>query len=153
MRNSTPGDRYFYIKKMLIGLFVAMHIGFAFSQQRQDFHGFTFDQFSKTNPNTQICLSAANIPSNEYRLKELNISVKQKTVNYLYFNASPSQLIDASGNCLLEGVYFSVSRPQALADSALVKHQINLVHQGLNGADTAYTGKGVIMGVIDKGID
>jgi len=152
MGNSKLFERHFNLKKMLINLIFGMNTMLAFAQQ-QDFHGFSLDQFSRTNPNTQICLSASNTPSNELRLKELNIPIKQRTDTYLYFNATPSQLIDAAGNYLIEGLYFSVSRPQPLADSALVKHQINLVHQGLNGVDTAYTGKGIIMGVIDQGID
>lgn len=152
MGNTKQSERHINLKKMLISFIFGMNAFLVFTQQ-QDFHGFSLGQFSRTNPNTQICLSASNTPSNELRLKELNIPIKQRTDTYLYFNATPSQLIDASGSYLIESLYFSVSRPQPLADSALVKHQINLVHQGLNGVDTAYTGKGIIMGVIDQGID
>lgn len=152
MCNSIQLERYFKFKKLLISLIFGLIAITNFAQHR-DFHGFTIHQFAITNPNTQICLSANNSLNNEALLKELNIPIKHKTSSYLYFNATPSQLIDNSGNLMVDGLYFSVSRPQSLADSALVKHQINLVHQGLNGVDTAYTGKGVIMGVIDQGID
>ncbi|MEY3049938.1 MAG: hypothetical protein RL365_1976 [Bacteroidota bacterium] len=121
--------------------------------QQHDFHGFSFKEYANSHPDQELCLSASNTIYNQQTLKSLGIPIKQSTASYLFFNAKPSQLLDASGMCKVEGLYFSFSRPQALADSALVKHQINLVHSGLNGVDTAYTGKGIIMGVIDQGID
>jgi hypothetical protein len=152
MGNSKLFERHFNLKKMLICCLVGL-TSWSTSAQQRDFHGFSFNEFAKANPNQELCLSASNTIYNQQTLKSLGILTKQSTASYLYFNAKPSQLIDASGNCMVEGLYFSFARPQALADSALVKHQINLVHQGLNGVDTAYTGKGIIMGVIDQGID
>jgi hypothetical protein len=152
MGNSKLFESHFNLKKMLICFIVGL-TSWSTSAQQRDFHGFSFNEFAKANPNQELCLSASNTIYNQQTLKSLGILTKQSTASYLYFNAKPSQLIDASGNCMVEGLYFSFARPQALADSALVKHQINLVHQGLNGVDTAYTGKGIIMGVIDQGID
>ncbi len=152
MDKSILFERYFNLKKMLICFVVGLTSWSTIAQQR-DFHGFSFKEFASTNPNQEVCLSASNTTHNQQTLESLGIVTKQITANYLYFNAKPSQLLDSSGSCTIEGLYFSFSRPQVLADSALVKHQINLVHQGLNGVDTAYTGKGIIMGVIDQGID
>jgi hypothetical protein len=152
MGNSKLFERHFNLKKMLICFIVGLTSWSTIAQQR-DFHGFSFKEFASAHPNQELCLSASNTIYNQQTLKSLGISTKQSTATYLYFNAKPSQLLDANGFCMVEGLYFSVSRPQALADSALVKHQINLVHQGLNGVDTAYTGKGIIMGIIDQGID
>ena len=108
MGDSMLFMKQFSLKKMLICSIFVMNILFSFAQQ-QDFHGFTFNQFSQSHPNTQICLSASNTLSNEQRLKELNIPIKQKTATYLYFNAAPSQLIDTTGKYLVDGIYFSVS--------------------------------------------
>ena len=152
MGNSKLFERHFNLKKMLICFIVGLTSWSTIAQQR-DFHGFSFKEYASAHPDQELCLSASNTIYNQQTLKSLGIPTKQSTVTYLYFNAKPSQLLDASGFCKIEGLYFSFSRPQALADSALVKHQINLVHQGLNGVDTAYTGKGIIMGVIDQGID
>ena len=124
-----------------------------FHAQADQSSNFTLEDFSKNNPNQSICLSASNSPKNLEQLKSLNIPIKQSTQSWIFFNAIPKQLQGEDGSWLLEGIYYAVSRPQSLADSALLKHQINLVHQGLNGVDTAYTGKGIIMGVIDQGID
>jgi subtilisin family serine protease len=149
---STRFTEHFNLKKMLICFIVGLTSWSTIAQQR-DFHGFSFKEYASAHPDQELCLSASNTIYNQQTLKSLGILTKQSTASYLYFNAKPSQLIDASGNCMVDGLYFSFARPQALADSALVKHQINLVHQGLNGVDTAYTGKGIIMGVIDQGID
>ena len=152
MGNSKLFERHFNLKKMLICFIVGLTSWSTIAQQR-DFHGFSFKEYASAHPDQELCLSASNTIYNQQTLKSLGIPTKQRTATYLYFNAKPSQLLDATGFCKIEGLYFSFSRPQALADSALVKHQINLVHQGLNGVDTAYTGKGIIMGVIDQGID
>ncbi|NDB35805.1 MAG: hypothetical protein EB023_10820, partial [Flavobacteriia bacterium] len=121
--------------------------------QTTDQPAFTLQGFAVKHPNQIICLSANNTLKNKQLLHELGIPLKNSTQNYLYFNANPSQLLNSDGSSKLSGIYFSVSNPQALADSAMVKHKINLVHQGLNGVDTSYTGKGVIIGVVDQGID
>ena len=152
MGNSKLSERHFNLKKMLICCFVGL-TSWSTSAQQRDFHGFSFKEYASAHPNQELCLSASNTIYNQQTLKSLGILTKQSTATYLYFNAKPSQLLDASGTCMVEGLYFSFARPQALADSALVKHQINIVHQGLNGVDTAYTGKGIIIGVIDQGID
>ena len=34
-----------------------------------------------------------------------------------------------------------------------MKHRINLAQQGLSGVDTSHTGKGVVVGIVDQGID
>ena len=152
MGNSKLFERHFNLKKMLICFIVGLTSWSTIAQQH-NFHGFSFKEYASAHPNQELCLSASNTPYNQQILASLGIVTKQRTSAYLYFNAKPSQLLDANGFCMVEGLYFSFARPQALADSALVKHQINLVHQGLNGVDTAYTGKGIIMGIIDQGID
>ena len=151
MHHPTTLIKHFFLKYLLItGCFLWLT---SLHAQQNDFNGFTFIEFANKQPNTAICLSAKNTEENKGILSNLGIPLKHQSPNYIFFNAKPSQLLDGSGQCKLAGLYFSFSRPLPLADSAMVKHKINLVHQGLNGVDTAYTGKGVIMGVIDQGID
>jgi subtilisin family serine protease len=114
---------------------------------------FTIQDYAAKNPHYAICLSAENNPANRAMLESLKIPLKQSTRRYLYFNSRPSDVLNLDGTSKLSGLYFELSNPQVLADSALVKHNINIVHQGLNGVDTSYTGKGVIIGVVDQGID
>ncbi|TXI83280.1 MAG: T9SS type A sorting domain-containing protein, partial [Crocinitomicaceae bacterium] len=48
---------------------------------------------------------------------------------------------------------FEFAPPVALADSALVKHNVVQVHNGTGGLGNSYTGKDVIIGFVDQGID
>ncbi|MFM7565989.1 MAG: S8 family serine peptidase [Flavobacteriales bacterium] len=121
--------------------------------QKDNQYAFSLFEYAQKDPNTPICFSAKNTLQNQQKLRSLGISIKSQTETNLFFNAKPSEILDDFGRPKVEGIYFSFSRPASLADSALVKHNIHLVHQGLNGVDTNYTGKGVIMGVIDQGID
>ncbi|MBT5438962.1 MAG: S8 family serine peptidase, partial [Flavobacteriales bacterium] len=50
-------------------------------------------------------------------------------------------------------VYRDLSVPQVMSDSAVVQHKADQVHAGFGGLDTSYTGKGVIIGIVDQGID
>lgn len=151
MRLNPKNTSLGFLQKLLM-IYVLSLMGTIHSQMT-DFHGFSFNDFSQLHPNQTICLSAINSLENQNHLKSLGIPLKQSTAQYLYFNASPSQIKDANGQLLIDQLYFSISRPQILADSALLKHNVQWVHQGLNGVDTAYTGKGIIVGVIDQGID
>ena len=139
--------------RVLVITTLFMFLAFHCSAQETNKPSFTLQQYVQTHPHTSICLSAHNTWENKQLLHDLGIPLKNSTQNYLYFNANPSQLLNSDGSAKLSGIYFSVSNPQALADSAMVKHKINLVQQGLNGVDTSYTGKGVIIGVVDQGID
>lgn len=121
--------------------------------QTGDFFGFNYESFGKEHPGEKICLSANNTPSNKSALASIHLPIKYESPNFIFFNASFEDLSALKSNASIKGLYFSFSRPQALADSALLKHKINWVHQGLNGIDTNYTGKGVIIGVVDQGID
>ena len=138
--------------KVLSAVFSFM-FAFLSMAQTPNLTAFSLFEYAQQNPNSAICLSAKNTIQNQEILRLLNVPVKAQTERNIFFNAKPSEILTSDGYPKLEGLYFSFSRPEALADSALVKHYINLVHQGLNGVDTNYTGKGVIMGVIDQGID
>ncbi len=53
----------------------------------------------------------------------------------------------------LRGIEFSMDRGQALNDSMRVKNRVNEVHAGLPPLLQGYTGAGVVVGIIDSGLD
>ncbi|MFM7683152.1 MAG: S8 family serine peptidase, partial [Bacteroidota bacterium] len=81
-----------------------------------------------------------------------NIKIKNSTKNWIFFSASSEWVKKNKNNQALKSFYFEFSPPHTLADTAVVRHKINLVHNGI-GLDTSYTGKGVIVGIVDQGID
>lgn len=93
-----------------------------------------------------------NTESNRQFLSENNLTIKNSTKNWIFFSAKADWVKRNKNHNALKSFYFEFAPPSALADTALVRHKINLVHQG-NGLDTSYTGKGVIVGIVDQGID
>ncbi len=53
----------------------------------------------------------------------------------------------------IKGSDFTLHRPSVLNDSMRVRERINEIHAGQSPLDTSYTGKGVLIGIIDTGID
>jgi len=141
-----------YKKTALLLLFTALNLGLIWGQT-SDFLGFNFETFASKHPEEKICLSATNSTSNKRALASIGIQVKYESPNFLFFNASHKELSALKENQSIQGLYFSFSRPKSLGDSSLLKHKVNWVHQGLNGIDTNYTGKGIIVGIVDQGID
>ena len=115
------------------------------------FSPFFSDHLSK-NPTELYPTCVKNNIQNEEILKEAGIDIKYKTRNWLFFNTTAENTKKLRLTTNLPNVFFELAPPHTLADTALVRHKINLVHQGV-GLDTSYTGKGVIIGIVDQGLD
>lgn len=132
---------------LLFALIVSNHL---FSQKSP----FTFQQFIEQKQEAiSMPFALKNNAKNKNYLKEMGIRLKHETQNYLFCHADADQFYNAQLSGKLDEVYFHISRPNALSDSALIHHKGDLVHAGLGGLDTSYTGKGVVIGIVDQGID
>ena len=115
---------------------------------------FTFQQFIEQKQEAiSMPFALKNNAKNKNYLEEIGIRLKHETQNYLYCHGDADQFYYAQLSGKLDEVYFHISRPKILSDSALIHHKGNLVHAGLGGLDTSYTGKGVVIGIVDQGID
>jgi subtilisin family serine protease len=135
--------------KYLLNLTIAIFCFFQAIAQKNPF----FENNSlihETNSIINSCLP--NTPENRIFLKRNNISIKYSTKNRIYFNASSSWFNKIKKEKTSRDFYFEFGNPFSLGDTALFRHKVNLVHQGVN-LDTSYTGKGVIIGIVDQGID
>lgn len=115
---------------------------------------FRFKQLLATSPTEKVAFSvpySADLLSNLLNLQE--VSVKSISKNWIFIQASPNWIASAQKSGLINQFYFEFSLPQALNDSTLVKHKVNLVHQGVGGLQVPFTGKNVIIGFVDQGID
>ena len=91
--------------------------------------------------------------NNQQFIKENDLTLVFESQNWLFVNAQSSFMEASEKNGKVSGVFHDLSIPQVLTDSAVIQHQADQVHAGFGGLDTSYTGKGVIIGVIDQGID
>jgi hypothetical protein len=106
------------------------------------------------SPNESIAFSVTNksglLPT---LLVDKTIMVKSVTKNWIYIQASPTWIATAQKSGLIDRFYYEFSLPQALNDTTLLKHKVDLVHQGAGGLQLPFTGKDVIVGFVDQGID
>lgn len=79
--------------------------------------------------------------------------VKHARPDWVCASVPVEQVRALVGTPAVTGVQFSLSKGQALNDSAAVKARIRPVHEGLAPLPGPYTGKGVLVGIIDTGLD
>ena len=86
-------------------------------------------------------------------VSEHQIPIIFQNKTFIIINTEMTLLNAAEQSGKVNGVYQDLSIPEVMSDSAVVRHQADQVHTGFGGLDTAYTGKGVIVGIVDQGID
>ncbi len=111
-----------------------------------------FDEFLKENPTSLISFTVPNSNSNKLFLEKANVKIKYQTPNWLFIQTTPKWMDEQRLNGTIDKFYFEFAPPVSLGDSAVFRHKVNLIHQGVS-LDTSYTGKGVIVGIVDEGID
>jgi subtilisin family serine protease len=105
------------------------------------------------NPTRVTPFSIANNEKNKQFIATNNITVVFETKNQLIINTEIGLMTTAEKSGQVLEVYRDLSVPQVMSDSAVVQHKADQVHAGFGGLDTSYTGKGVIIGIVDQGID
>ena len=93
---------------------------------------FTFGQFIKQKESKiKMPFALKNSSKNKSYLTAHDIRLKHETKNYIYCNADADFMYNASEHGVIEQVYFQISQPKSLSDSAVIHHKANLVHSGL----------------------
>ncbi|MEJ6600126.1 MAG: S8 family serine peptidase [Crocinitomicaceae bacterium] len=114
---------------------------------------FGFSTLLERAPDDQTVFCVLNNESNNALLDKEGVSVKFSSSSWLFINASPSWIDVHTKNGSLDNYYFEYAPPLALADSSRAHHFVNEVHSGNAPLGVAYTGRDVIIGVVDQGID
>lgn len=81
-----------------------------------------------------------------------SIKIKYRANGWTYVLADREQLYECMVKGTISKIYREPSEGMLLNDSTRVTHFVNQVHEGLN-MDFPFTGKGVIMGYVDNGLD
>ncbi len=114
---------------------------------------FGFDKVLKEAPDAPTVFCVPNSSQHEELLKNEGIHVKFQTENWLFITTTPSWIDTHKKDGSLENFYFEFAPPVALGDTARLHHNVDDIHLGAAPLNTAYTGKDVIIGVVDQGID
>lgn len=115
---------------------------------------FRFKKQLAENPDQVFPVALAN-KGNAYiqRLTENKIPIKYITKEYIYINASASQLTAWHKSGVVESFVFEFAPGTTMNDSSRVSTGVQNVHDGLGGLPAGYTGKDVIIAYVDQGLD
>lgn len=114
---------------------------FRFNTTKSDFSG------------QNIPFAVKNSTENNRILAEHNISIKYKSKDWIHFSATPEWLEEQYLSGGISDFYFEYAPPALLDDTARVMHHVDAVHSGDYPLIDAYTGKDVIIGIVDQGLD
>lgn len=89
----------------------------------------------------------------EQEVLRLKGITKLKTGNVIQVELLANSIQTFSQNDFVDFIEYSFSKPSVLNDTMLIHNNIIPIHQGLSPLFQPYTGKGVVMGFIDTGID
>lgn len=112
-----------------------------------------FQDLLLSNPTDAQAFCIPNSAENKIFLENNSIALKYESTNWLHFQASPTFINDNYKSGKLNSFHFEFSLPQVLADTVRLHHYVDPVHQGLAPLVKAYTGKGVVVGIIDQGLE
>ncbi len=97
------------------------------------------------------------IEGNEALIPELvesvNGTIRLKINNLFSIEIPAKQVKEFSNNPAVEKIEFSLEHGKALSDTMLIQVNADSVHRAIRPLIKAYSGKGVILGVIDSGIE
>lgn len=100
---------------------------------------------------TTFCIP--NTEANRMALEQEKIGVKYASSDWLFVTATPTWIQSAVTAHVISDFYFEYAPPHLLADTARVFHYVNEVHDGTGGLQTPFTGKDVIIGYVDTGLE
>jgi subtilisin family serine protease len=111
-----------------------------------------FEDYHRDKPDQSTSFAIAKTPKNADFLTANKRLIKYETQDWAFVQCAPRFLSEEKKNGRLDHILFEFAPPHALTDSALVRHGVNFIHEG-TGLDTSYTGRGVVVGIVDQGID
>lgn len=142
--------RHYFLKQLLfVGILAIMQANSSFAQSTK----FGFDKVLKESAEKAASFAVPYSIENLQLLTNEKILVKYATPKWIYITATPQWIDDQITSGKLSDFYFDHSTPSVLADSARFQYFVNPVHAGTNGLDASYTGKNVIIGYVDQGLD
>ncbi len=112
-----------------------------------------FSDYLELHPQKETAFCVSKSDNHIALLNRDNISIKYWTEKFIFINATPFWVDKRTKSGELNDFYFEFAPPAALSDTALVLYHVNDVHNGSAGLSQAYTGKNVIIGIVDQGLD
>lgn len=140
------------MKKTILFFIVFITIG-AFAQQAK----INFGLRSAINNSKTDELIALFVYGDVVKIKQevskIGGKVKLSTGNIVQVNVPAGKIVDFSKNDFVDFIEYSLSKGTVLNDTMVIHNNVVPIHNGEMPLHQPYTGKGVILGFIDTGID
>jgi len=133
--------------KALLFVIVLLIAGSSWSQTTK----FKFNETASSI--NKVCFTLPNDDQNIRFIEENNITIKNKTSQWIYITATPKTIDSCLQLGLISDFYFEYAPPTYLDDSARMIHNADAVHLGANDLPVGFTGQNVIVGIVDNGLD
>jgi subtilisin family serine protease len=138
-------------KKLLFFILAFLSFHFSFAQADKNFHVRAFNEKLYTDQ-VSIFVKAEKSALQDY-LKTHQGKYKYFSGGYHGVTIESKYVKDLLSQSFITGSDFNLHRPFLLNDTMRVRDNINPIHAGQSPLDTSYTGKGVLIGLIDSGLD
>ncbi len=112
-----------------------------------------FQAVLEKSPNEPTTFCVPNSIENREALNREKIVIKYESSQWLFITATPAWIQSSMTNKVISDFYFEFAPPHLLADTARVLHYVNEVNAGMGGLQTPFTGKDVIIGYVDTGLE
>lgn len=126
-------------------------------EKKQNVRSFQLEHYLQSTPNNESEELSFFVKANQTSLKkslsQYNGKYKGHIKNWKYISLPRTTIKAFLDNTPLNAINFRSYEGTPLNDTMRVNNRINAVHQGLAPLENSYTGKGVIMGFIDTGLD
>lgn len=135
--------------RYLLSILLVFYLGVSWGQSLNPKYKTLLDSFpekifdfaiKKTNETKSFC-------------EKENIKIKYQSDSYLFVRAPLAWMHEQSTKGNIPHYQFDVNKASPLADSVRSTRNIDPVHSGLGGLPNGYTGKDVIIGFIDYGLE
>lgn len=114
---------------------------------------FGFRKVLAEHPEAPTVFCIPNTEDHFQLLEKENVLVKFSTENWIFITTTPTWIDAHKKDGSLKKFYFEIAPPSLLSDTARMYHNVDDVHLGSAPLNTPYTGKDVIIGVVDQGLD
>lgn len=138
-------------KSVLIGLVIVLQVTM-FSQN--NCNAFLKGQLAERSLPSQFdVLVEGNISQLFAQQEQLGIKINYYAGNIASVRTNLNSISNLLSNKYVKYLEYRPSKPQVMNDTAMVRNRIKPVKQGLAPLPQAYDGTGIIMGIMDTGID
>ncbi len=140
-----------YLKPVICFIVLTGFLFSGYAQRTVSNTGVWLNHYSKTNPENVTDFA---VTGNADRiLNDENLHYKYSTGNWHFIRCTPEQLKNLINTGTVDQVYFQPSYPAMLNDTMRFTQNIDSVHAGFAPLESPYTGKDVIIGYVDTGLD